>query len=444
MKYLYLKSFLFVLVCFFCAVSNSQTYITWDATDNFNLGVTGTAGTVNVTGTLTGTGNGVSFLSPAWNQANLIVAGNQTFHTLGPSSNPPSRDLTFTFSKPVIVTRYNMVDIDLNWALWGWNDTFLFNGVNFTNNPAPIGVNLNVNLIGATATTDLGGNAENASWFCSDQPITSFTIDYQTTGNLTHAYLGYSMEILIPPTINEPVCLNSVAPNFPVVGNNIQGTWLPSIIDTSILGNTIYTFTPNPDQPILCPIQMEVSVIDCCLPTLTSSTIISNMIQEERSDWISSSDLITFSDGILGNGVVYHAENFVELTHGFEAINGSQFKAYPEGCSGNFIYRSMNSQIIKPLTENFFKNDNTLGDFSYKNNPLFNMYLENEQLKVLLVNLYSNNVKIHSVDGKILFQDHSKNQKAYTIDISSFPKGVYLISALIGDNYLVSDKFIKN
>lgn len=44
-------------------------------------------------------------------------------------------------------------------------------------------------------------------------------------------------------------CQNSVAQPLPTISlNGISGTWSPSSIDTSLLGTTIYTFTPNIGQ----------------------------------------------------------------------------------------------------------------------------------------------------------------------------------------------------
>ena len=44
---------------------------------------------------------------------------------------------------------------------------------------------------------------------------------------------------------------------------------------------------------------------------------------KERSDWIRALNRVLIGNNALSNGVAYHAENFVELTAGFEALAGS-------------------------------------------------------------------------------------------------------------------------
>lgn len=420
-----------------CKKSYSQTYVTWNGTNNnFIDNVSGTAGDVDVTGTLTaGSQTYFGFISPAEVQAGLIVTGSNTFSTWGPMNDSPSRDLVFNFSKPVIVTRYNMVDIDRGFN--GWNDSFNFLDINFSNNPAPFSVNCIANLNGAIAIGEFGGNTENASWFCSN-PVTSFTIDYQTINGLTHAYLGYSMQILEVPTL-DPICSNSLAPEFPIVGNGIVGTWSPSVINTNLVGDTVYTFTPAEGQPIQCPINMTVTVNDCCLPTLLSSTTIPNPIQIERSNWISSSDQITFSNSGIGNEMVYHAGNFIDLTPGFESLTGSQFAAYPQGCSGNYSYKNLAPIHINTKTE--------IEKQKITNRPSFfkiSVQQDEEIVNVLMLNVESQGLKIYSLDGKMIYENFSNESESYKVDIGNFSAGVYIASVILKDGSVSSEKFIKN
>ena len=46
-----------------------------------------------------------------------------------------------------------------------------------------------------------------------------------------------------------PICQGNNAPTLSNISNNsISGTWLPATINTAIIGNTTYTFTPNSNQ----------------------------------------------------------------------------------------------------------------------------------------------------------------------------------------------------
>lgn len=434
--------------------SYSQQYVTWNPVQT-GTQISGSViiggQTINVDGIQLAGVNGnnpIEFNSPGDTQNLVVSETNQVFGTFGPNNDGNSRDLVFNFSQPVYVTRYNMHDIDRqNW----WNDSFFFNGINFTNNPAPNGINTNVFLGGAQATMENFNSP--ASWFCSDSPVSSFRINYQTTGGLTHAYLGYSMQVLLSPSINDTntICLSSTPPLFPVVGNNIVGTWSPSFINTNTIGDLTYTFTPNAGQPIQCPISMTVTVVDCCLPNailsspnedvtnLSPFVFLTNPLAVrhlERSDFIIASNIIGIGDNVFQNGVVYHAENFVELTPGFEALFGSQFAAYPQGCSEDFTYRN-----TKPIEKEVIAENEAFVNLTKPS--ILKLYSQNDILKISLIDMYANNLTIVSLDGKTLHQDNSNEKDYYEIDISNYAKGVYIVSTVIGNGQIYSEKFIK-
>lgn len=194
-------SILFVLL--FSPKTKAQSYVIWN-TASYANGVTGSfpGGTVAVT--QSGTGNNISCHSPAQYGSNVIVTGNNTFSTTGPNTSTPSKVLTFTFSTPVIITKYNMSDIDLGFS---WNDTFAFSGVTFTSTTS---TNCTSTVTGVTATTDVSGNGEYATWNTSTTPVTSFSINYAVTSGRTHAYLAYSLEVMLPPA-NTTVTVNNAA-----------------------------------------------------------------------------------------------------------------------------------------------------------------------------------------------------------------------------------------
>lgn len=432
MRNLHFKFLISLFSVFFNQVLFSQTYITWNPVSN-GSGISGQAGLVNVTGTLTPGNTPFIFDSPPWDDSNLVTTGSNTFQTYGPTMGI-SRDLVFQFSEPVIITRYNMSEI--NTISDAWDDSFNFVGINFSNNPPPKSSNCLVSLTGAVANSSSGID-EYASWFCSN-PVTSFTIDYQTNAdNYTHAWLCYSIEVLPLPRI-DPVCVNAPSPSFPVVGNNILGTWSPNVIDTSSIGSSIYTFTPAVGQPIQCPVEMTVIVEDCCSPNLTSSTTVNSMLHVQRQNWISSSDIITFSDNVVGHGVVYHAGNYLDLTAGFESVTGSQFAAYPLGCTANYSYK----EFTNPNTILLSDSGNSLIS---QQPPLFKINTqEGKLLNVLILDVESSEIVIHSIDGKIIFTKLiEKGDDYHQVDISSYTSGIYIISIVSPDGILHSQKFIK-
>ena len=65
----------------------------------------------------------------------------------------------------------------------------------------------------------------------------------------TTATLSVTIDAPTVPTFTQiaSICLNGTAPSLPSTSNNggIAGTWSPATINTSVVGNTTYTFTPN-------------------------------------------------------------------------------------------------------------------------------------------------------------------------------------------------------
>jgi gliding motility-associated-like protein len=76
-----------------------------------------------------------------------------------------------------------------------------------------------------------------------------------------------------------PFCENSVAPPLPTVSlNNVTGTWSPSSINTQLVGNRTFTFTPDPGQ---CspPVEIDIDILPLVIPTFTSfGTLCQNSI----------------------------------------------------------------------------------------------------------------------------------------------------------------------
>ena len=212
--------------------NDDGNYVVWTDNGSGNS-ITGTYPGGTVTVSLTGTGNAVGISSPGFD-FNLDTTGANTFQTFGPTSNPPSQDLTFTFSTPVIVSRYTMADIDL--GAGGWNDTFNFVGITFTSTTSE---NLLTTTTGAVATSDVSGNGEFGNWYMSTTPVTSFSLDYSVTDNLTHAYLAYAMKVFIPcPPVIPPTLTVSV--NSPT---QCQGTTATVTATPNTAGTYTYTWT---------------------------------------------------------------------------------------------------------------------------------------------------------------------------------------------------------
>ena len=70
------------------------------------------------------------------------------------------------------------------------------------------------------------------------------------------------------------LCLNSTAPPLPATSiNGITGTWNPATINTSVLGSTLYTFTPNAGQCGAIT-TLNISITDQITPTFAAMALI--------------------------------------------------------------------------------------------------------------------------------------------------------------------------
>ena len=194
----------------------------------------------------------------------------------------------------------------------------------------------------------------------------------------------------------------------------------------------------------------DVTFINCCTPTLTltSPTDDTNNLaplivkQRERSDWIKASNLIEVGDNAVSNGVVYHAENYVELNPGFEAVLGAQFAAYPEGCTENFLYREPNETTSASQPVNFEIDTINLialvGSFAIVPNP------SNSLIELIMKGEKFNKVEIFSIDGKMVYIKWYETTDKVQIDISDYKEGVYIVNLTSEKGQSLSEKLVKN
>ena len=192
----------------------------------------------------------------------------------------------------------------------------------------------------------------------------------------------------------------------------------------------------------------DVTFINCCIPTLTLASPVDDLTnlasavitKRERSDWIKATNIVAVGDNALSKGVIYHAENFVELNPGFEAVFGSQFAAYPEGCTANYVYRNA-VQTSNPIPdEETIINLVKIGSigFAIIPNP------SNSVIDIVMKDSNFNKVSITTIDGKIVDERSVENTDTTRIDVSRYANGIYIINVTSEDGQLLSKKLIKN
>jgi hypothetical protein len=253
-------------------------------------------------------------------------------------------------------------------------------------------------------------------------------------------------------TINAPTQLTTTTFCFTV---------LPSMFGSDPNGNFEFQIDANFD--VQCPsgsffytvsddsanIGPDVTFIDCCQPILSlvsptddvNNLAATPLKEKERSNWIMAANIVSVGDNVLSNGVVYHAENYVELNPGFEALLGSQFAAYPEGCTSNYTYKAptQNTTVSQPvITEETVNLIRLTKDFAIVPNPSSSI------IEIIMKDAKFIKVSIATIDGKIVDEKKLEITDRTQMDVSRFANGIYIINVTSDDGKLFTKKLIKN
>ena len=210
-------------------------------------------------------------------------------------------------------------------------------------------------------------------------------------------------------------------------------------------GTFLYTISDNSAN-----IGPDVSFNNCCQATLSlaspvddvNNLAVVNLTKKERSDWIKAANIVSVGDNALSNGVVYHAENYVELNPGFEALYGSQFAAYPEGCSANYTYKPIQNANVKgtqsvSVDESVNLVKVTRG-FVIIPNPSSSI------IDIVMKGAQFSKVSIATIDGKIVDEKNIETTDRTQVDVSRYANGIYIINITSDDGQLLTEKLIKN
>jgi len=235
----------------------------------------------------------------------------------------------------------------------------------------------------------------------------------------------------------------------------------PSIFGSSPTGD--FEFQVNATFNVNCPagtfvyeisdtsasVGPDVTFNNCCQATLSLSSPSDDMnnlssatvTKRERSDWIKATNLIQIGDNSPNNGVVYHSGNYVELNPGFEALSGSQFAAYIEGCSGNYLYKTAVSQVeyaYEPVIEeekiNLIK---IVSGFSIVPNPSSGLF------EIVMKENRFNHYQIATIDGKVVQESNVDITDRLQLDIERYASGIYIINITSENGDMYSEKLIK-
>ncbi|MFD2601387.1 3-coathanger stack domain-containing protein [Flavobacterium suzhouense] len=149
-----------------------------------------------------------------------------------------------------------------------------------------------------------------------------------------------------------------------------------------------------------------------------------------------ASNTITASNKINNGAIgIYHADYDVVLKHGFSSANGSVFRAYIEGCSNEFVgLRSSSGE-----EESFEVSSTDMEPDNY----LFALYPNPATENVTVTSgKVIQNISVTSTNGLTLFQRDIK-ANSYELNISSYSKGLYVITVTTEDGEMEMKKLIK-
>ena len=170
-----------------------------------------------------------------------------------------------------------------------------------------------------TFTPDAGQCATTTTFTVTITPQTTPTFGFGTS--LTACQGNVSAQVLLPTLSN----------------NSISGTWNPSTIDYAILGQTVYTFTPNSGQ---CSLNATLTVTINPIPQFTISggcdgeNYVLNIVQQNQNinsiEWFYNNVMIG-----QGNSIVITNEGTYTAvaTNSDNCNNNAQFVVVNDFCS---------------------------------------------------------------------------------------------------------------
>ena len=157
-----------------------------------------------------------------------------------------------------------------------------------------------------------------------------------------------------------------------------------------------------------------------------------------RSDGSSDRD-ISANNTISGASTtaIYHAGDSVILAPGFNVLAGSIFRGYIEGCTGVFVARTASNNNITEIAANT-KISSAIINLKINPNPA------NEFASISFIATINNASITRLIYGRTVFNQKSVDSTNLDIDVSTFEKGIYVVTAETLDGVQLTSKFVKN
>lgn len=187
-------------------------------------------------------------------------------------------------------------------------------------------------------------NGITGTWSPAPDNTNDTTYTFTPTTGQCAVIAQHTITIDIPATplfdLVAPVCLGSTAPVLPTSSNNtppITGVWSPATVSTATVGQTIYTFNPNPGQ---CVVTTPTRLIVDVLPIVTPDFPALSSICEDSTPPVLGN---TSPNGITGTWSPATVSNTVDQSYTFTPTPGQC--ANPQTLSMTLI-RKINPDFV--------------------------------------------------------------------------------------------------
>lgn len=170
-----------------------------------------------------------------------------------------------------------------------------------------------------------------------------------------------------------------------------------------------------------------------CIPSL----VVTGNVTAPNTDTRQAGNTITATNTINSGATgIYHAGAEVVLKSGFNAVAGSNFRAYIEGCSGLFVARQPATVADEHFEEDKIRtvSENGANVAPNPSNGIFKIYIEKQT---------QGTIEISDLYGFIVLQTKFKNENEFQINMQDSPKGIYIVRIILTDR-TYTQKIIKN
>ncbi len=181
----------------------------------------------------------------------------------------------------------------------------------------------------------------------------------------------------------------------------------------------------------LIDVCLAATLILPCPSTLNLTANVTTTDQQEAQNKITASN--TIFSGATG---IYHAGDEVLLTANFTSVNGSIFRAYIEGCTGNFVARQIPDNEI---SYNYTDTKNHIVNEIIKIAPNPN----NGIFKINLKDISEGIIDVTDLYGYKIYNYEFRDQTEFEMNMQEKPKGIYIVKVISG-NETFTGKIIKN